>query len=210
MNTYVITIARGFGSGGKAIGVALGKELGIPCYESEILKMASEKSGLNEALFFERDEKLKGSYFSNLLKSTPSDYAVEPMDRKFTHDNNLYNLQKEIILELAQTKSCIIVGKCADNVLRNKSNVLKVFIGAPMKTCMKSIIARLGVDEEEAVRLINKTDKYRSDYYKYYTGGKDWRNPVNYDLCLNTGYLSREMCVEMIKHGIVKKIGEEV
>lgn len=207
MDNYVITIARGFGSGGKSIAVELGKKLGIPCYEKEILTMASQKSGINETLFIERDEKLKGSYLRNFLKSVPSDYTVEPSDRKFTHDNNLFNLQKEIIEELGKSQSCIIVGKCADNILRDKRNVLKVFINAPVKTCVRSIVNRMGVEEDEAVRLINKTDKYRSDYYKYYTGGKDWKNPVNYDICLNTGYITREKCVEIILETVNLKYG---
>ncbi len=82
MDNYVITVARGFGSGGKAISVALAKKLGIPCYEKEILAMASEKSGINKALFVERDERLKGSYLVNVMKSVPKDYTVEPSDRK--------------------------------------------------------------------------------------------------------------------------------
>ena len=165
MQNYVITIARGFGSGGKQIGLRLSKKLGIPCYEKEILAMASEKSGINKALFVERDERLKGSYLVNVMKSVPKDYTVEPSDRKFTHDNNLFNIQREIIEELAKNQSCIIIGKCADHILKDYPNVLKVFIDAPMADCIASIKERMGVSEEEASRLIVKTDKYRSDYY---------------------------------------------
>ncbi len=205
MDNYVITVARGFGSGGKAISVALAKKLEIPCYEKEILAMASEKSGINKALFVERDERLKGSYLVNVMKSVPKDYTVEPSDRKFTHDNNLFNIQREIIEELAKNQSCIIIGKCADHILKDYPNVLKVFIDAPMADCIASIKGRMGVSEEEASRLIVKTDKYRSDYYKYYSGGKHWRNPVNYDVCFNSGFLGREKCVDLIMETLENK-----
>lgn len=207
MENYIITVARGFGSGGKAISVELAKRLGIPCYEKEILSMASEKSGINKALFVERDERLKGSYLVNVMKSVPKNYTVEPSDKKFTHDNNLYNIQREIIEELARSQSCIIIGKCADYILKDYANVLKVFVDAPMADCISSIKGRMGVNEEEATRLIVKTDKYRSDYYKYYSGGKHWRNPVNYDLCLNSGFLGRDKCVDLIIDALNSKLG---
>ncbi|MCQ2082142.1 MAG: cytidylate kinase-like family protein [Lachnospiraceae bacterium] len=199
MKHVVITIARGFGSGGKAIGVALSEQLGIPCYEKEILRMASDKSGISQALFEETDEKLKRSFLKRVIGSTPSNYTVEPSDKKFIHDNNLFNIQRKIIEELANTESCIIVGKCADYVLENRKNVIKVYVDAPMSSCIRSIKERMGVGDMEAIRIINKTDKYRSDYYKYYTGGRDWKNPIYYDICLNSGTLGRKKCIEIIK-----------
>lgn len=199
MKHVVITIARGFGSGGKAIGVALSEQLGIPCYEKEILRMASDKSGISQALFEETDEKLKRSFLKRVIGSAPSNYTVEPSDKKFIHDNNLFNIQRKIIEELANTESCIIVGKCADYVLENRKNVIKVYVDAPMSSCIRSIKERMGVGDMEAIRIINKTDKYRSDYYKYYTGGREWKNPIYYDICLNSGTLGRKKCIEIIK-----------
>lgn len=199
MKHVVITIARRFGSGGKAIGVALSEQLGIPCYEKEILRMASDKSGISQALFEETDEKLKRSFLKRVMGSVPSNYTVEPSDKKFTHDNNLFNIQRKIIEELANTESCIIVGKCADYVLENRKNVIKVYVDAPMSSCIRSIKERMGVGDMEAIRIINKTDKYRSDYYKYYTGGREWKNPTYYDICLNSGTLGRKKCIEIIK-----------
>lgn len=205
MRNVVITIARSFGSGGKEIAVKLSEELGIPCYEKEILKMASDKSGISKSLFEEADSKKRGTLFNRVMKTVGEGYAVEPSDKKFTHDNNLYNIQREIIADLAQSTSCIIVGKCADYILKNRNNVVRVFIDAPMNSCVSSIRNRMGVGEQEAIRLIYKTDKYRSDYYKYYTGGREWKNPTNYDISLNSGFLGREMCVEIIKNLYEKK-----
>lgn len=198
MNTYVITIARGFGSGGKAIGQALGKRLGIPCFEEEILRMASEESGVNEALFNEVDEKLRGSFLLNHLKSEPKHRLAHPSDKDFTSDNNLFNLQAKIITELAKTQSCIIVGKCADYVLGDAPNVVKIYIEAPRKECLESIMEKRQVSKKEAERLIVRTDKYRADYYKYYTGGGYWTNPTNYDMTLNSARVGREKCVDVI------------
>ena len=97
MDNYVITIARGFGSGGKEIGTRLAKELGIPCYERQLLDMASEYSGINKRLFAEVDEKLRGSYAMKHLMKIPYTYVVEPSDKDFTSDINLFNIQSEII-----------------------------------------------------------------------------------------------------------------
>lgn len=208
MSKVMITIARGFGSGGKAIGVALAEQLGIPCYEKEILRMASDKSGINQTLFEKTDERLKGAFLKKMIGTVPRNYKVEPSDKKFTHDNNLYHIQCEIIEELAETQSCIIIGKCADYVLQNRKGLIRVFIDAPMNICVRSIQNRMGVGEEEAVRLINKTDRYRADYYRYYTGGREWRSPTNYDICLNSGSLGREKCVEILREMAQKKIVE--
>ena len=97
----MITIARGFGSGGKEIGTKLAGQLGIPCYEKQILKMASDYTGISEQLFAEVDEKLRGHSLMKRLLTTPSDYVVEPSDKKFTSDQNLYNIQARIIREMA-------------------------------------------------------------------------------------------------------------
>lgn len=202
MMNYVITIARGFGSGGKEIATKLAQELQIPCYERQILTMASQMSGIDESEFVSVDEKLHGSYFTKLLKSVPYSTVVEPSEKDFVSDINLYNIQAEIIRNLAKTESCIIVGKCADYVLRQYSNVISIYIEAPRHACVVSIMNKMNVSEERAHQLIKKTDKYRSNYYKYYTGGKDWTNPINYHLVLNSDRIGREDCVNLIKEYI--------
>lgn len=200
MKNYVITIARGFGSGGKTIGNMLSKELGIPCYERQILKMASEYSGISENLFVEVDEKLRGSYVAKRLSGIPGTNTIaKPTEKEFVSDLNLFNIQAEIIRNLAKTESCIIIGKYANNILRRYDNVISVYIEAPRAYCVQSIMNRLGVEEDEANRMIYHTDKYRAEYYKYYSGGEDWTNPTNYDLVLNTAWVSKENCVKLIK-----------
>lgn len=161
MDNFVITIARGFGSGGKQIGLALSKQLGIPCYESQILSMASNYSGINKDLFFQVDEKLRGYHLiKRLMKSANKDDIVEPTDKSFISDVNLYNIQAKIIKELAKQQSCIIIGKCANHLLRDYDNTISVYIEAPRAFCVKNVIERLGVTEEEAHRMIYQTSYF--------------------------------------------------
>lgn len=161
MDNFVITIARGFGSGGKQIGLALSKQLGIPCYENQILSMASNYSGINKDLFFQVGEKLRGYHLiKRLMKSANKDDIVEPTDKSFISDVNLYNIQAKIIKELAKQQSCIIIGKCANHLLRDYDNTVSVYIEAPRAFCVKNVIERLGVTEEEAHRMIYQTSYF--------------------------------------------------
>ena len=211
MDNFVITIARGFGSGGKQIGLALSKQLGIPCYESQILSMASNYSGINKDLFFQVDEKLRGYHLiKRLMKSANKDDIVEPTDRSFISDVNLYNIQAKIIKELAKQQSCIIIGKCANHLLRDYDNTVSVYIEAPRAFCVKNVIERLGVTEEEAHRMIYQTDRYRADYYKYYTGGETWTNPVLYDMTLNSDRMGMDKCTELIIQYLKIKLGDDI
>ncbi|MBO4980722.1 MAG: cytidylate kinase-like family protein [Lachnospiraceae bacterium] len=195
---YVITIAREFGSGGKEIGVKAGELLGIPCYEKEIMTKASEYSGLKEELFENVDERLRGNILAKKLLRVPKEYVVEPVGKTFTSDDNLFHIQAEIIEELYKTESCIIVGKCADSVLIRRWNTISVFIGAPFRDCVHSIMERMKVPEAKAQKLVKETNKYRADYYKYYTRGKDWKDPMNYSLYLNSAKVGRDMCAQII------------
>lgn len=211
MENFVITIARGFGSGGKQIGLALAKKLDIPCYESQILNMASNYSGISKDLFFQVDEKLRGYHLiKRLMKAPATDDIVQPTDKSFISDVNLYNIQVKIIKEIASHQSCIIIGKCANHLLKNYDNTVSVYIEAPRSFCVKRVIDRLGITEEEAHKMIYQTDKYRADYYKYYTGGENWTNPVLYDMTLNSERMGLEKCVELIIEYLKIKFGNDI
>ncbi len=205
MYTYVITIARGFGSGGKEIGSKLADRLHIPCYESQILKMASEETGLSEQLFREVDEKLKGGYLINKLNHMRFPMEVAPTEKKFISNNNLFLIQSRIIQELARSQSCIILGKCADVVLSTFPNVVSVYVDAPEADCVASIMRKLQISEERARDLVRKTDRYRSDYYKCYSKGKNWKNPDNYELVLNSAKVGRDRCVDVLEYYVKTK-----
>ena len=197
---YVITFARGFGTGGKEIASKLAKELGIHCYENRILTLASQMSGLDEKLFEEVNEKIRSTGgFSNFLRGLPRAKSYIARNEKFVSDDKLFDYQKQIIENLAETESCVIVGKCADWVLRGRPNVVSIYIEAPRDFCVKRTMEHMGVTEEVANATISHTDKYRADYYEYYTHGNYWTNPVNYDLVLNIEKVGVDNCVLVIK-----------
>lgn len=210
MGNYTITIARGFGSGGREIAGKLADILGIHSYENRILTLAAQYSGRDENDFVEVDEKLRGGYLRHQISNLQKRLTPHPEIQKFTSDNRLFHFQEMIIRELARTENCIIVGKCADYVLKDCDHVLSVYIEATRPFCLKRVMDRMNVSEEEAHRLIEKTDKYRADYYKYYTGGKNWKNPVNYDLTLNSGRLGDEGCINIILAALQEKLKVEI
>lgn len=200
MRNYVVTFARGFGTGGKAIASKLAAELGIHCYENRILTLASQLSGLDKDLFDEVNEKLreKGG-LSNLMKGLPRARKYIARNEKFVSDDKLFEYQKQIILNLAETESCVIVGKCADYILQGRDNVVSVYIEAPRDFCIKRTMENMGVTEDVAQATIKQTDKFRADYYQYYTHGNYWTNPINYDMTLNSEKVGVDNCVVLIK-----------
>ncbi len=184
---FVITIARGFGSGGKEIARTLAEQLGIPCHEHDILTLAAEKSGYDRRKFADADERLTHpSLFKTLSES-------------FVPDDVLFKAQADIIRSLAEKEACVIVGKCADHILKDFDNTFSFYIEAPRDFCLKNVMEKMELDVDEANELITKTDSYRAEYYSYYTGGNYWTNPVNYDLTLNSGKMGKENCVRVIK-----------
>lgn len=194
---YVITIARGFGSGGKTIGQMLSERLSIPYYDNDILRLASEESGIHERFFGQVDEKLKSSLFKFGRSKVYSGELIAPSSSSFVSDDNLFNYQAKIIKMLAEKESCIIVGRCADFVLKDCPNVIRLFVFADEEQCITNICEKYGIDAKAAKKMRNITDKRRSEYYKYYTGS-DWDNARNYDLSLNTANLGYEKCAQIV------------
>ncbi len=201
MDHIVITIARSYGSGGRTLGKLLAKEMGINCYDREILRMASEQSGINEALFGQVDEKIKTMPLFRISNNIYKGEIFPPDSDEFTSDDNLFNYQAKIIKELAKTESCIIIGRCADFILKDEPDVVRLFFYAPREDCIKRVMSQNGGTEREIIRKIEKTDKYRSDYYRYHTG-KDWNDARNYDFCLNTTSTSYDKLIKAVKEYI--------
>lgn len=206
MEKFVVTFARGFGTGGKEIASMLAKDLGIHCYENRILTLASQLSGLDEKLFREVNEKIRDNGgFSTFLRGLPRARSYIARNEKFVSDDKLFEYQSQIINNLADTESCVIVGKCADYVLKDRKNVVSVYIEAPRAFCVDRTMRKMGVSAEVANATIAATDKYRADYYEYYTHGNYWTNPINYDITLNSERVGVENCVEMIKQLLLLK-----
>ena len=206
---FVVTVARGFGSGGTSITAKLAKDLGIYYYDNWIHSLAAEISTLKESQIVENDEHLQGGYLISKLKALPMIFSSNP-SKDFTENGKVYEIQSQIIRKLAESETCIIIGKCADHVLKDYDNVLSVYIEAPRLTCLHNVTHRMEIAAPEANKIITETDKYRADYYRFYTDGKRWNDPTNYDIVLNTGRLSEEQCVDIIKHCLKLKFGEDV
>ncbi|MBO5576179.1 MAG: cytidylate kinase-like family protein [Ruminococcus sp.] len=194
--TRIITIARGMGSGGRTIGKMLSEQLGMKYYDKELIRLASEESGINEAFFGRVDEKLKTSFIRK--NGVYKGGLIDPASRDFTSDKNLFNFQAKIIKELAEKEPAVIVGRCADFVLADRNDVLKLFIYCDIRTAMNNVIEAYGGNGKDARKLIEKTDKDRSDYYKHYTG-RSWVDARNYNICLDTSSMDYQTCVDVIK-----------
>ena len=201
---FIITIARGYGSGGRVIGQMLSEKLGVEFYDKDIIKLASEDSGINEALFGENDERTKSGVFNK-----PGVYTggvISPDKSSFTSEKNLFNYTAKAIKELAEKHSCIIVGRCADYVLKDNPSAVRVFVYADEESCIKNLADVRGItDRKDALKRITAIDKERAAYYKAHTG-REWIDARNYDICLNSGDLGFEKCVDIISDYINIKL----
>lgn len=196
MSNHVITVARGFGSGGRTIGKLLAQRLDIAYYNDELIKLASEESGINLELFGKADERVKASLFKRYNRSY-GEWTISPDSDRFVSDDNLFNYQAKIIRELADKSSCVIIGRCADYILRGRDNVSRIFVYADESACISRVTELYGMLPDEAEKKIAAIDKARASYYKYYTGN-EWDSVHNFDLCLNTSGISFEKATDII------------
>ena len=192
----VISIARSYGSGGLTLAKKLGKELNLPVYDREILRMASDQSGINEEMFGQVDEHIRKIFLS--AKGKYKGMPLTPEYAAFTSDDNLFELQADVIKRIANTQSCIIVGRCADYILRDRAYVLSLFFYASEEDCLKRLRRQVSGTDEELIKRMHDIDKHRADYYKYYTG-RDWNDARNYDFCLDTGVMDYDRLIEVVK-----------
>ncbi len=199
MDNYIITIARTYGSGGKTMGKMLADELGISYYDRELLRMASDESGISEGLFGEVDEKISKKSIFHRKPSDSEDLTVLPPESsKFVSNQNLFNYQAKIIKDIASKESAVIIGRCADFLLSDHKNCIRIFCHAPKDACISRVGAISGLAEKEIEKKIEKIDRFRSDYYKYYTG-QEWKEATNYDMCINTASMSYQEILDIVK-----------
>ena len=202
MSKRIITISREFGSGGRTIGKMVAEKLGIAFYDKELITLAAEESGFAEHLFEKNDRNITNSllYSLSMYGNTMGLYDM-PLNDK------LFIAQSKTIQSVAEKGPCVIVGRCADYVLRNKPNVLNVFIHSDMESKVRRVVEDYGVESDNVVELINKTDKRRANYYNYYTGMK-WGRAENYHLALRTDYIGIDGAVETLIRFIEAKNAE--
>ena len=194
---YVITLGRECGAGATYIAQHLSKELGIPYYDKDIFRMVSDKSGVLEEFFHVNSERPGNNLLYKLVKDLKPADQKPSLGKDIVSPDNLFRFQSELIRELADNESCIIIGRCADYVLKDHDNCIHVFVCGDMDSKVQRMMHSYSLEESAAVERIKETDKQRKKYYSYYTGG-DWEAVSNYDLCLNTGDMSIEEAAEQI------------
>lgn len=188
MKNRIITISREFGSGGRTIGRKVAEKLGIPCYDAELIQKIAQESGFDADYIREAGEYTPGGFLSSVL----SNRSFGP-----TNEDYLWKIQYNVISDLAEKGSCVIVGRCADYILKDKADCLTVFIHADMAFRANRIVSVYGQREESPEERLKDKDKRRAAYHRFYTNMK-WGQAKNYHLCLDSGVLGIDKCVETI------------
>ena len=191
MKHRIITIGREFGSGGRTIGKEVAERLGIPCYDQEIIEKLAEESGLSKDYIKTESEYASHSNWAAAAFSSIRSYGVP------SNQDYLWAIQRKIILEIAEKESCVIVGRCADAILEDSHDLLKVFIHASFDKRRERIVSKYGETEVPSDRRLKEKDKRRALYYQFYTD-REWGAVENYHLILDSGELGIEKCVDIV------------
>lgn len=179
----IIVIGRQYGSGGHDIGKVLADKLGYDFYDQDIIKMAAKTTGMTSEFIGKREETMTNSLLYDLVNQM---YQYKD-EREQAPKDKIFAAESKVIRELADKGNCVIIGRCSDYILRDNKRVLKVFFNAPLENRIKRVMKRQGVEYSEAQHRIRKTDKYRADNYRYYTG-RIWGASSNFDLTINTDF----------------------
>ncbi len=185
MPEFVITVARGFGSGGRTIGKMLAQRLDVDYYDGELLQLASEESGINIELFGRADEKAKGNLFRRYNRSY-GEWVIPPNSDSFVSDDNLFNYQAKIIRDLAEKKNCVIIGRCSDYILRNHPGVIRLFVYADEQTCIKTVSDLYGLTAKQAEERGQHTAPRADTYTRLGKGGQNTYNDVTVYFCIKS------------------------
>ena len=186
----VITISREFGSAGRTIGRGVADKLGIHCYDQELIDEICRKSGLAEEYVKERGEYMvSGGFLGNLFGGR--DYSGHSVQ------DELWSAQAQVIEDIASNESCVIVGRCADYILKDKADLLKVFVHADIEWRAKRIVEVYGENEESPEKRLMDKDKRRKAFYQFYTD-LEWGNVNNYHLSLDSGVIGVDKCIDII------------
>lgn len=197
MKDIIITIGRQFGSGGREIGQKISGALNIPFYDDEIIALAAEKSGMSSSVLKTVDEKAGSFLYSLSISTTPFGANASPIYEMPINDK-LFLAQSEVIKDLAIKGSCVIVGRCADYVLRAQPHILSVFIRADIEHRInRKRPLNEGLAENKLKELILKTDKKRASYYNYYTS-KKWGYAESYNLTIDSGLFGSDRTADIV------------
>ena len=194
MNNRIITISREFGSGGRTIGKMAADKLGIPYYDKDLVKKVAVETGFDESYIEKQGEDApSNSIFGYAFAARGMNGAMNGMSA----DDFLWVIQRNVILDLAEKGPCVIVGRCADYILKERTDCLNVFVHAAAETRAERIVRLYGETEKSPAKRLEEKDKKREVYYKYYTG-QVWGMAKNYAISLDSGKLGLDRCVELI------------
>ena len=203
MTKIIINIGRQLGSGGREIAARLAENLGCKFYDRELLNLAAKESGFCEK-FFEQNDENRGFLRSLFHMHVPHISDVNFYSNNLSQEN-LFKFQSDAIRHAAEEDSCVFVGRCADYILRDRDNVVNVFITADTDCRIRRICERNGCDADTARKIIEKGDRDRATYYNYYTG-KTWGHSESYDLCINSSRLGPERTEEYIREFVKQSL----
>ena len=192
----IITISRQYSSGGREIGTALANRLGIAYYDDLLLKEAAAESGICEELFRSFDERPKSFLYSIALD--PFSFSMSHATAKGSIEQQVYLATYDTIKKLADQGPCVLIGRCADYVLKDRNDVINLFITAPLENRIKRVAARNDISEDEAKERIRKRDKDRASYYNFYAA-KEWGDARSYDLCIDSSLLGIDGTVDLLE-----------
>lgn len=193
-NKRIITISREFGSGGRLIGRRLAERLDVPYYDKELLDRIAEESGFCRELMEDAERKAKNSFLYSLASAMGTG---ESGPESLSLNERFFLAQFDTIKKIAEEGSCVIVGRCADYILRGMPEATNVFVYAEEADKIKRAVQEYGVPENSVKKMMKDTDKARANYYNYHTGRK-WGKPVNYHFSIDSGYLEIEDIVDLI------------
>lgn len=203
MDKRIIAISREYGSGGRHIGELLAADLGMPFYDKEIITMASEKSGLSAGFIEKSDESIPSTFLHNLKYSGYTSYdSISFYDTPVT--DKVFLAQSSAIKEIASQGSCVIVGRCADYILRSDPALVTVFIRGTLEDRARRAVENYGLPPQNAVERIKKIDKSRKNYYKYYTS-RQWGSTDLFDLVINSSFTGIGGAVAVMKTMLLEK-----
>ena len=193
----IITIGRQFGSGGRTVGKKLAEQLGIAYYDKELINLASKESGICGEFFEKADEKNSGSLLKALAMGFTMNNAIF-QSNDYRSNESLFQIQSDVIRKVAAEGSCVLVGRCADYILREDPDCINIFVSASWTDRIQRAIEYNHLTEKEAGEFLHKADKSRASYYNYYTD-KIWGAAESYDLCINSSIYGIEQTVDFVR-----------
>ena len=191
---HIITIGRQHGSGGREIGALVSKQLGIPFYDNDLIQLAAEESGFSEEHFRDYDKYANNSFLYSLVRGFQYHQSATGV---WSLEDKIYATQSKVIRQLADKGPCIIIGRCADYILADRPELVKLFIYGSLDSRAERVAAREGISKEQAIEKIKSADKRRQNYYNYHADSK-WGDALHYNLCIDSSFCGVEKAASII------------